>query len=168
MLAGLWILATNPWAADSLETRVQTSIEAFKRKDDALRKFFESSRGYAVFPNVGKGGIGLGGAHGRGLLFEQGKAVGEVTLTQVTLGFQLGGQSYAEVIFFETEAAVESLKSSRFALNAQASAVAAAEGAAANAKYQQGVAIFTMVNSGLMYEATVGGQKFKYKPLSGK
>jgi lipid-binding SYLF domain-containing protein len=91
--------------------------------------------------------------------------VGEASLTQVTVGFQLGGQAYAELIFFETQSALDSFKSSQFALSAQASAVAAAEGASANAKYQLGVSVFTLARGGLMYEASVGGQKFKFQAV---
>lgn len=163
-IVGLAFLPDSLHAANSLQARVENAIDLFKKKDSTIANFFKNSHGYAVFPTVGKGGIGIGGAHGNGLVFEKGKTIGKASLSQVTIGFQLGGQSYAEVIFFETAASMESFKASRFALSAQASAVAAAEGASANAKYEQGVAIFTMVNSGLMYEATVGGQKFKFKP----
>ncbi|HOX04006.1 MAG TPA: YSC84-related protein [Candidatus Paceibacterota bacterium] len=150
--------------ASDLTRDVQDTIALFKKTDEGLSRFFESSAGFAVFPRVGKGGLGIGGAHGKGQVFEKGNLVGEASLTQVTIGFQLGGQVYAEVIFFETAEAFNSFKESKFALSAQASAVAAASGAAAHAKYQLGVAVFTIARGGLMYEASVGGQKFKFKP----
>src|SRR5205823_5108824 len=107
-----------------------------------------------------KGGIGIGGAHGTGVLFERGRPTGKVTLSQVTVGAQLGGQSYSQIIFFETAQDLSRFKSGNFAFAAQASAVALKSGASANAKYSNGVAIFTATKGGLMAEAAVGGQKF--------
>ena len=155
------------YAADAdREKDVADAIQQFKAADSGMVKFFKESVGYVVFPTVGKGGIGIGGAYGTGLVFQNGQCIGEAKLTQVTLGLQLGGQSYSEVIFFETESALEEFKKSKFALSAQVSAVAAASGASANAKYQLGVAVFTLAKNGLMYEASVGGQKFKFKAKS--
>ena len=148
-----------------VEEDVDYAIAQFKKKDASINKFFETAHGFAVFPNVGKGAVGIGAAHGNGHVFEKGKQVGTASLSQVTIGVQLGGQQYSEIIFFEDERSFKDFTGSKFALSAQASAVAAAEGASANAKYQQGVAVFTMAKGGLMYEASVGGQKFKYKPL---
>jgi len=146
----------------------QEAIAVFKRADPDLSRFFARSAGWAVFPTVGKGAIGIGAAHGSGILFEGGKAVGTCTLTQVTVGFQLGGQAYSEIIFFESAATLADFKKETFALAAQVSAVAAAEGASANAKYEQGVAVFTIAKGGLMYEASVGGQKFSFEPFGKK
>lgn len=166
-----FLLSLTPLAgaADKREARqkeVKETIDLFVKQDSGLKKFFDTAEGYAVFPGVGKGAIGIGGAHGTGLVYEKGgKLIGEASLSQVTIGFQLGGQSYAEVIFFETKGALDDFKESKLAFSAQVSAVAAAEGASANAKYQQGVAVFTIAKGGLMYEASVGGQKFKFKPL---
>ena len=145
----------------------QETIALFRKTDPGLSRFFDRSVGWAVFSTVGKGAIGIGGAHGSGVLFERGKAVGTCTLTQVTVGFQLGGQAYSEIIFFETPATLADFKSGALALAAQVSAVAAAEGASANAKYQLGVAVFTIATGGLMYEASVGGQKFTFEPFAG-
>jgi hypothetical protein len=136
-----------------------------ERADPGLARFFEGAAGYAVFPSVGKGGAGLGGAHGTGVLYEKGVARGETTLTQVTVGLQLGGQVYTEVVFFETEKALAHFKKGEFAMAAQVSAVAAAAGASANAKYVDGVSVFTLAKGGLMAEASVGGQKFSYHPF---
>jgi lipid-binding SYLF domain-containing protein len=154
------------FAADQKrEKEVADTIQLFKKTDEGMAKFFDGAAGYALFPTVGKGAIGVGAAHGSGLVYEKGKLIGETSLTQVTLGLQLGGQSYSELIFFETAEALEAFKKGKFALSAQVSAVAAASGASANAKYQLGVAVFTLAKGGLMYEASVGGQKFKFKPI---
>ncbi len=154
-------------AADPVKEAKDT-VAVFKTTDPGMTKFFDGAAGYAVFPTVGKGAIGVGGAGGSGVLFEKGKAVGKTSLAQVTIGLQLGGQSYSEVVFLETEAALNDFKKGNFALAAQVSAVAAAAGASANAKYASGVAVFTATKAGLMYEASVGGQKFGYEPFGGK
>jgi lipid-binding SYLF domain-containing protein len=154
-------------AADKVKEAKDT-IAVFKKTDPGIAKFFSESAGWVVFPTVGKGAIGIGGAGGSGILFEGGKAVGEASLAQVTIGLQLGGQSYSEIIFFETAAAMNDFKKGNFALAAQVSAVALAAGASADAKYQSGVAVFTATKGGLMYEASVGGQKFGYKPFAKK
>ena len=148
--------------------KAEEAIALFKKTDPALAKFFQNSPGYAVFPSVAKGAIGIGGAGGTGVLFEHGKPVGRTSLAQVTIGLALGGQEYAEIIFFENALALTNFKGGNFALAAQVSAVAAASGAAANAKYQQGVAVFTIAIGGLMYEASVGGQKFDFQPFGSK
>ncbi|NKB89023.1 MAG: hypothetical protein GKS06_12480 [Acidobacteria bacterium] len=144
--------------------RVLGTIADFKHDDESMAQWFESSVGYAVFPSIGKGGLGIGGAHGTGVLFEDGEPIGATDMKQITIGFQFGGQSFAEVIFFEDEIALGNFKKGNFELAAQASAVAVTLGAAAEANYEKGVAIFTRVNGGLMYEAAVGGQKFDYDP----
>jgi lipid-binding SYLF domain-containing protein len=112
---------------------------------------------------VGKGGIGIGGAHGKGLVIVEDKAVGRTTLTQVTIGLQLGGQVYSEFIFFKDDVALANFQRGNYEMGAQASAVAATAGVSADADYEMGVAIFTITGSGLMYDATVGGQKFDYE-----
>jgi len=147
-----------------LEKETIETIGVFKQTDTEMEKLFKESAGYVVFPVVGKGAAGIGAAYGEGKVFEKGKPIGTATLTQVTIGLQLGGQKYAEVIFFETKEALAEFKAGQFAISAQVSAVAAAEGAAANAKYQLGVMVFTLARGGLMYEASVGGQKFKFTP----
>lgn len=144
------------------------TIELFKKADPKMQKLFETAQGYVIFPAVSKGAAGIGAAHGVGKVYERGKLIGTAKLSQITVGLQLGGQEYSEVIFFETAAALEQFKSMEWAMSAQASAVAAADGASTNAKYQQGVLVFTLVKTGLMFEASVGGQKFKYKPIAQK
>jgi lipid-binding SYLF domain-containing protein len=145
-------------------TDVNGTIAQFKAKDPSLANLFNTAQGYAVFPTVGKGGLVVGGAYGRGQLFEQGKMIGYVDLSQATIGAQIGGQSYSEIIFFENAQVLDSFKKGQFEFAAQASAVAVASGAGANAKYTNGVMVFTLGEKGLMAEASVGGQKFDYQP----
>jgi len=139
--------------------------DQFIKSDNLMQSLFNNSAGYAIFPNVGKGGIGIGGAAGNGILFENGKIVGRARMKQVSVGFQFGGQAYREVIFFENTAALDRFKQNKLEFTARASAVAAKSGAAANVKYADGVMVFTQEKGGLMYEATIGGQKFNYMPF---
>ena len=141
----------------------KTAKEAFIKKDGLLKSVFATAYGYVIFPNVGKGGLGVGGAAGNGTVYEQNNIVGMAKLSQLTIGFQAGGQAYSEVIFFESKTELDGFKESKFEFSAQASAVAVTAGASANAKYTDGVMVFTMAKGGLMYEASVGGQKFKYE-----
>lgn len=148
-----------------LQTEVNAAIKSFKRLDPSMEELFKKATGYAVFPSVGKGGFIVGGAHGKGLAYQKGKLLGCASMTQVTFGAQVGGQEFAEVIFFETEEALNDFKGSAFAMSAQVSAVAAAEGASENARYVDGVIVFTRPKQGLMVEATVGGQKFEFEAI---
>jgi lipid-binding SYLF domain-containing protein len=165
LLVGLlWGAGRQAWAADVKDA--EATVATFKRTDPSIERFFSSSAGYAVFPTVGKGGLGVGGAHGSGMLFDRsGKALGKTSLTQLTVGLQAGGQTYSEIIFFETPRALADFEGGHFALSAQVSAVALSAGKAKTAKYEHGVAVFTATKTGLMYEASVGGQKFSYEPL---
>jgi len=140
------------------------TITEFKEKDPGMAKFFSSAVGYAVFPGIGKGGLGVGGAAGKGTLFKGGTAVADTKMSQVTIGFQAGGQKYAEVIFFEDEETYKDFVSGNFEFAAQVSAVALASGVSADAKYKDGLLVVTMSIGGLMYEASLGGQKFKVTP----
>ncbi|MHC4933606.1 MAG: YSC84-related protein [Planctomycetota bacterium] len=149
---------------DTLNRETEAAITAFKAADKGLTKWFEEAYGYVVFPTVGKGGAGVGGAFGRGQIYEQGKMIGYATLSQATIGLQLGGQSYSEVIFLKDKSALNTFKYGNYEVSAQASAVAAQSGASSDAAYSGGVAIFTVAKGGLMAEASVGGQKFKYSP----
>jgi len=159
-------LASTCLASPSVAKGDAASVLAkFKEKDPGLEKVFADAYGYAVFPTVGKGGIGIGGARGKGQVFERGAQVGTTTLTQVTVGFQLGGQVYSEVILFKDKTALEDFKRGNFELDAQASAIAVTARASRDIAYNRGVAIMTMAKGGLMYEASVGGQKFTYKRL---
>jgi lipid-binding SYLF domain-containing protein len=159
------------------------TVNLFKNagKSDA---FYKSAYGYAVFPNIGKGGVGIGGAYGKGRVYAGGKYIGDTSMTQVTVGLQLGGQAYSEMIFFEDERALKEFTSGNFEFGAEAGAIAITASANASASttgssagasggkkdattagsYHKGMATFTVAKGGLMYEASVGGQKFKYKP----
>jgi len=143
--------------------KVAEAIAAFKNSDPSMKIFFDKAYGYAVFPSVSKGGFGLGGAYGKGKVFQRGKRIGSTTLTQITIGLQLGGQTYREILFFKDKKALGRFTSGKFEFNAQASAVAVTAGASTDADYNDGVAIFTLARGGLMYEASVGGQKFTFK-----
>ncbi|HTS90085.1 MAG TPA: YSC84-related protein [Gemmatimonadales bacterium] len=153
------------WAAPAAAQKdVPHAIQEFEKSDPGMTRLFAESAGYAIFPSVGKGAIGIGGARGKGWVYDHGRLRGRTTLTQVTIGFQLGGQAYREVIFFKDQTALNEFCRGDFELSAQASAVAVKTGASANVKYNGGVAIFTMAKGGLMYEASVGGQKFSFSP----
>jgi lipid-binding SYLF domain-containing protein len=144
-------------ARDAAEAKVE-----FISTDGLMTNLFANAWGYAIFPNVGKGGIGVGGAVGNGIVYEKGDIIGKAKLTQLSIGFQFGGQAYREVIFFETEADLNRFKENKIEFSAQASAVAATAGASTNVKYRDGVMIFTQQKGGLMYEASIGGQKFNF------
>jgi lipid-binding SYLF domain-containing protein len=144
------------------DTKVSEIIAAFKRKDSNLEKFFTEAYGYAVFPTVGKAGVGIGGAYGKGEVYQKGKRIGTAALKQISIGFQLGGQAYSEILFFKDKETLDAFTRDTYELSAQASAVAVKAGASTQAVYDNGLAIFTMAKGGLMYEATVAGQKFSY------
>jgi lipid-binding SYLF domain-containing protein len=146
--------------AESKEAKAQ-----FIKTDNLMQSLFDNSYGYVIFPNIGKGAIGVGGAAGNGIVFEHGNAVGSAKMKQVTVGFQLGGQVYREVIFFQDKTALDRFKGGNFEFSAQASAVAVKTGASANVKYRDGVMVFSQEKKGLMYEASIGGQKFGYTPF---
>lgn len=144
-----------------IEDSKQAKTE-FIKSDGLMQNLFDNSYGYVIFPNVGKGAIGVGGAAGNGIVFENGNMIGSAKMKQVTVGFQFGGQAYREVIFFENKAALDRFKEEKFEFAAQVSAVAVTAGASANVKYKDGVMVFTQEKGGLMYEASIGGQKFSY------
>ncbi len=160
------------------------TIEVFK-KSPAVQPFFKNAYGYAVFPTIGKGGIGIGGAYGKGQVYRGGKVTGTAKLFKVTIGFQLGGQAFSEIIFFQDKRAYDNFTSGEFEFDATASVVvitagaqakSGTEGATAGASagpetgtqaktnYRKGMAIFVYIKGGLMYEAAIGGQKFSFKP----
>ncbi|MGJ8738362.1 lipid-binding SYLF domain-containing protein [Zobellia laminariae] len=164
------VLALSMTFVVSAQTRKDKKIikDAAKAKkelvktDTDINGFFENSAGYVIFPNVGEGGFLVGAASGNGVLYQEGTAQGMANLKKLDVGFQAGGQSVIEVIFFESEDDVMEFEEDNFEFSAQISAVALKSGVAANAKYKDGVAVFTLPKSGLMAKATVGGQKFKY------
>src|ERR1700693_4216692 len=134
-----------------LDADVARAIARFTKADPTMERVFTKSAGYAVYPTVAKGAIGVGAAHGDGEVLQAGTVIGTTTVTQVTIGAQLGGQTYSEIIFFETPESLDSFKSGHFTFAAQASAVAVTAGASANAGYNDAVAVFTRAKGGLMY-----------------
>ncbi len=181
----VFALAAQPVLADDISTAIDNFREA------GAGDFIDNSYGYAVFPSIGKGGIGIGGAHGKGEVFVGGKRVGQTKMNQITYGLQLGGQVYSQMIFFRDKRAFEDFSSGNFEFGAQATAVALTAGAQASTSTggggnasagtdadsstvsanerqydgRSGMAVFTITKGGLMYEATLGGQKFKYEPI---
>lgn len=146
------------------QSDVNSAISDFRNNDPGFRAFFNAAYGYVIFPRVAKGAIGIGGAYGKGKVYKRGTFIGTATLTQITIGFQLGGQEYSEIIFFKNKAALDDFTAGNFEFGAQVSAVAITTGISATTSYDNGVAIFTVVKGGLMYEASIGGQKFKFTP----
>lgn len=168
-LGMVWLLASVTTAFSQYSRKDQKLIDdanyakdEFIRVDGMMKNLFANAYAYAIFPNVGKGGMGIGGAAGNGIVYEHGKIIGKAKMTQVSIGFQFGGQAYREVLFFESSADLDRFKQDNLEFAAQASAVAATAGASANVKYANGVMIFTQQKGGLMYEASIGGQKFDY------
>lgn len=155
----------SEWPERQPRRDVQETIEAYKAADPGIAKFFESAAGYVVFPGIGKGGLGIGGAHGNGEVIQRGVgAIGKASITQITVGLQIGGQEYSEIIFLEEPVDLERFtEGGGLELAAQVSAVAIKAGAADAANYKDGVVVFTRTKSGMMGEASVGGQKFKYE-----
>ncbi len=182
LILGLFLITApfvQPWADEYDDT-----IEVFKEAGQS-GNFFNNAYGYAVFPTIGKGGIGVGAAYGKGRVYAKGKHVGDTSMTQLTLGFQLGGEAHSQIIFFEDQHAFKQFTNGNFEFGAQASAVAitagvsaaatttgssaAASGGKHDAKtagaYRKGMGVFTVAKGGLMYEASIGGQKYSYTPL---
>lgn len=167
IIAALTAILFSPLMLSAQSDRiVKDSKEAkmeFIKGDTQLESLFKTSYGYAIFPNVGKGGVVVGGASGSGAVYEQGKLIGGADLKQLSVGAQIGGQAYREVIFFENQSALDRFKANKVEFSAQLSAIAVTEGASANAQYTDGIMVFTQTKGGLMAEATVSGQKFSYK-----
>ena len=167
---------SSAWADSCTDT-----ANLFKKAGQSAQ-FFKSAYGYAVFPTIGKGGVGIGGAYGKGCVYAKGKHVGDTSMTQLSIGFQLGGEGYSEIIFFQDERAFKEFTGGNFEFGADAQAVAitlaaqakaSSTGASAGAsatkheattagKYYKGMATFTIIKGGLMYEASIAGQKFSY------
>ena len=157
-------MALSAWGKDEsveLDKEAKVTMADLLAGDASVQKYIDLSVGYVVIPTVGKGGFGIGGARGKGVLYEGGAVTAVVTLTQLSIGFQWGGQAYSEFIFFQTESVLNDFKRGNYELGAQASAVAITAGVSADAAFVNGMAILTKAKGGLMYEASVGGQKFK-------
>jgi lipid-binding SYLF domain-containing protein len=184
---GTWLLVTSLWlpSLPALADNYSDTVSLFKNAG-ASAGFFKSSYAYAVLPTIGKGGLVVGAAHGTGRVYQKGKYIGDTSMTQLSVGFQAGGQAYSEIIFFEDQRALDEFTSGNFSFSGDVGAVAITAGASASAgtesstagasggkkdattsgHYQKGVAVFTIAKGGLMYQAAVAGQKFSYKPLA--
>lgn len=180
-LAALAMMAIGVAHADAYDDTIALFMNAGQSAE-----YFDKSYGYAVFPTIGKGGLGVGGAHGDGRVFRQGEYIGDVSMTQLSVGLQAGGQAFSQIVFFEDERALEEFISGDFEFDAGVGAVAitAAAGATTGTagshasasggkkdattagKFHKGLAIFTIAKGGAMLEASVAGQKFKFKPLA--
>jgi len=159
--------AKSAAAAERVEG-IDDTIALFKKKDSTIAELFSSSTGYVVIPSVGKGALIVGGAHGDGEAFEGGAYIGQVSVSEVSLGAQVGGQSYSQVVFFETPEALRKLKDNSFQFAAEVSAIGVDQGVAKNAKFKDGVATFVIPKQGLMASAAVGGQKLSFTPAGAK
>lgn len=155
--------STSTGGATLSERAVYTKAE-FLRQDPGLQRFFDSAAGYVIFPSVGKGGFIVAGGHGEGIVYEGNTPVGYSTVTHTSIGATVGGQAYRQIIFFKDRANLEVFKSGKFEVDAKASAVAIKAGASAAADYSGGVATFVQGETGAMVDASVGGQKFTYRP----
>lgn len=160
--------ATAPTSADgkaALGRDVSTALAQAKVRDPSLQAFLDKAYAYAIFPTVAKGAVGIGGAYGKGEVFERGTRIGYCDLSQATIGLALGGQTYTEIIAFENKAALDSFKGGDVKFAGQASAVGLKAGSGANAQYRDGVRVLTVGEQGLMLEASIGGQTFTFQPL---
>jgi lipid-binding SYLF domain-containing protein len=169
MTLALVACSTTPETAaerKALGSQVEGAIALAKSSSPHIAGHFKDAYAYAVLPSVGKGAIGVGGAYGKGQVFQGGSLVGYCDMSQGSIGLQLGGQAFSEFIFFQNKAAFQKLLNGQFAFAANASAVAAEAGAAAANDYTDGVAVFLTEEKGLMFEAAIGGQQFNYRPLS--
>ena len=167
LMVALAACATAPKTASGrrdLEASAEATLQTMRTQDPGLAALLRSAHGYAVFPEIGKGGMIVGAAYGRGILYERGKNVGYLELNQGSIGAQLGGQTFSELIVFRTEFDVAKLKAGDFSLGANVSAVALTAGASASAEFNEGIAVFTLPRGGLMAELTVSGQQLNYSP----
>jgi lipid-binding SYLF domain-containing protein len=178
------VMAALIFSSPAYADKFTDTIDIYK-KSEAVQPFFKNAYGYAVFPTIGKAGIGIGGSYGTGQVYKGGKVTGEVSVIKGSIGFQLGAQAFSQMIFFEDKRAYDEFTSGNFEFDATASAVAITAGAQAKAgtegasagasagpatgkqaktNYHKGMVVFTHAKGGLMYEASIGGQKFKFKP----
>lgn len=149
---------------EELKKESREAKMAFIKADESMKHLFDNSYAYVIFPSVTKAAVVVGGAGAKGVVYQKGMPIGMAKLAQATVGAQVGGQEYREVIFLENKEALDRFKDNKLEFSAQASAVAVKTGAAANAKYADGVSVFTQEKGGLMLEASLGGQKFTFKP----
>jgi lipid-binding SYLF domain-containing protein len=180
----IMVMAALIFSSPAYADKFTDTIDIYK-KSEAVQPFFKNAYGYVVFPTIGKAGIGIGGSYGTGQVYKGGKVTGEVSVIKGSIGFQLGAQAFSQMIFFEDKRAYDEFTSGNFEFDATASAVAITAGAQAKAgtegasagasagpatgkqaktSYHKGMVVFTHAKGGLMYEASIGGQKFKFKP----
>lgn len=185
IVTAVLLLSSGAVLAERTVEDYSTTIDMYQR-NETVAPYFASAYGYAVFPTIGKGAVGIGGAHGKGQVYVGGKVTGFTSVTQITIGFALGGQAYSQVIFFEDQRAYNDFTSGNFEFDAQASAIAVTASAQVSAgttgsgasagtggtagaqigtEYRKGMQIFVIGKGGLMYEASIGGQKFNFKPV---
>lgn len=163
-LVGCSTAPPTPEAKEELSRTAASEQQEWNKLDPQIEAFARTSHGFAFFPEVTKGGAGIGGAYGRGVVYEQGQHVGYADITQGSLGLQLGGQTYSELIVFEDKAALERFKENRMDFGANATAVIATTGAAANTRFVDGIAVFVRPTAGAMAEASIDGQRITYVP----
>ena len=164
LAAGVAVAGWDPQEEQKNLAAAEETIKSFKAADPGLDVYFKEAYAYAVFPTIGKGGLIFGGSYGTGMVFEGGKVVGDAKVTQASFGLQAGAESYSELVFFKDKATFENFKKGKVKFSAQLHAVAAKQGAAASSSYSEGVAVFVQTKGGLMADASVGGQKFKFEP----
>jgi hypothetical protein len=150
-------------ALEELHQESKATIDRFEARDPGLKQLLNSAHGYVVFPSVGKASAVLGGAFGKGEVFERGEMIGYAAVAQLTVGVQLGGDTFGEVIAFQDKAALDRFKAGKWAFAASASAVLVKAGAAASARYERGVAVFVLPEGGMMLELAIGAQRFFYR-----
>ena len=146
---------------EGAKTKTIIALKRFQQMPE-LELYFKNAAGYAVFPNIGKAGFGIGGARGEGEVFQNEFVIGSTTVTQLTIGFQLGGQAFSQIIFFEKERDLNRFIEGNFEFGASASAALINAGASVETAYSNGIAVLTLAKGGLMYEASLGGQKFNF------
>jgi lipid-binding SYLF domain-containing protein len=144
--------------------QVEITIEQFMQQDPGLKVFFDQAYGYAVFPTVGKGAYIVGGSYGTGMVYEKRNLIGYASIVEASVGLQIGGQGFSEIIFFKDQPTLDYFKGGNYEFSAQASAVAVTLGVAARAEYNDGVAVFILPKGGLMADLSIGGQKFTFEP----
>jgi lipid-binding SYLF domain-containing protein len=149
----------------ALDDSVQNTLSAMRSEDPSFGDFLDKAYAYAVYPSVGKGAFIFGGAYGKGEVFQGGRMIGYSDMSQATVGAQVGGQEYSEVIAFENQAALDKFTTKEYAFDASISAVALKSGVAKTARFREGVAVFKYIKGGLMADASVGGQRFRFRPV---
>jgi lipid-binding SYLF domain-containing protein len=165
LLVGCATAPTSRAEREALVAEGTSSLQQMRAEDPGLSELVRRSYGYAIFPNVTKGGLGVGGAYGRGVVYEQGRQVGYSDLSHASLGLQAGGQTFSELLLFENKDALDRFKAGQFNFGADASAVVMESGAATNVHFVDGVAVVVRPTGGAMVEAAVGGQNFTYQAL---